>query len=55
VISLGDKKMIHLQLEQELVNRLDDFRFSHRIDNRTDVIRLLLDWALKNYKEQELK
>jgi metal-responsive CopG/Arc/MetJ family transcriptional regulator len=52
---LGDKKMIHLQLEQELLNRLDDFRFANRMENRTDVIRLLLDWALKNYKKQELK
>jgi metal-responsive CopG/Arc/MetJ family transcriptional regulator len=42
-----ERKMIHLQLEQDLLNKLDDFRFQNRLENRTEAIRFLLDWALK--------
>jgi hypothetical protein len=32
--------------EKTLLKRLDDFRFKHRFESRTDAIKWLLDWAL---------
>jgi len=39
-------------LDEELKKRLDDFRFSQRIDTKSDAIRRLLDEALKKYEEK---
>ena len=40
-------------LDEDLKRRLDDFRFSQRIDTKSDAIRRLLDEALKKYEKIE--
>jgi metal-responsive CopG/Arc/MetJ family transcriptional regulator len=41
-----DKQMLHMRFDAALLKRLDDFRFKHRFESRTDAVRWLLDWAL---------
>lgn len=46
---MAEKKqlqMVHLRLEQAMLDRLDDLRFKYRFESRTEAIRWLLDWAL---------
>jgi hypothetical protein len=38
--------MFHLRLKKELREKLDDFRFTHRFETRTDAIHWLLEFAL---------
>jgi metal-responsive CopG/Arc/MetJ family transcriptional regulator len=42
-------------LEEDLLRRLDDFRFSNRINSKSDAIRRLLDEALKKYDKKQKK
>jgi metal-responsive CopG/Arc/MetJ family transcriptional regulator len=42
-----EKQPVHMLFEKPLLKRLDDFRFKHRFDSRTEAIRWLLEWALK--------
>jgi metal-responsive CopG/Arc/MetJ family transcriptional regulator len=39
-------QMVHLRFDQEILEQLDDFRFQHRFETRSDAIRWLLSWAL---------
>jgi metal-responsive CopG/Arc/MetJ family transcriptional regulator len=39
-------QMVHLRLDSEILQQLDDFRFQHRFESRSDAIRWLLSWAL---------
>jgi metal-responsive CopG/Arc/MetJ family transcriptional regulator len=39
-------KPILLRLEKEMIEKVDDFRFNHRFESRTQAIRWLLKWAL---------
>jgi hypothetical protein len=41
-----EKQPVHMLFEKPLLKRLDDFRFKHRFESRTDAIKWLLDWAL---------
>lgn len=38
---------VHLRLKRELVEKLDDFRFTQRFESRTEAIHWLLEFALK--------
>ena len=38
--------LIHLRLKKELLEKLDDFRFTHRFESRTETIHWLLEFAL---------
>jgi metal-responsive CopG/Arc/MetJ family transcriptional regulator len=40
--------LVHVRLDEELLERVDNFRFEDRFDNRTRAIRWLLKWALNN-------
>jgi metal-responsive CopG/Arc/MetJ family transcriptional regulator len=42
----GDRKQLHVLLDEALIRRLDDYRFANRFTSRTDAIRWLLDWSL---------
>jgi hypothetical protein len=42
----SDLQMVHMRMEPVLLKRVDDFRFKHRFENRSQAIRWLLDWAL---------
>ena len=46
-----EKPKILIVLEDELIKRIDDFRYENRIPNRSEAIRRLLDEALKKYQK----
>ena len=39
--------VFHLRLKKELREKIDDFRFTHRFETRTEAIHWLLEFALK--------
>jgi hypothetical protein len=43
----SDKPLLNFLIEPELLERIDDFRFKNRFDNRAAAIKWLLDWSLK--------
>lgn len=48
----SSKPKILLIVDDELLKRIDDFRFENRISARAEAIRRLIDEALKNYEKQ---
>jgi metal-responsive CopG/Arc/MetJ family transcriptional regulator len=38
--------LIHLRLKKELLEKLEDFHFTHRFESRTETIHWLLEFAL---------
>ncbi|MBZ5533401.1 MAG: ribbon-helix-helix domain-containing protein [Acidobacteriia bacterium] len=38
---------VHLRLKKELVEKLDEFRFTHRFESRTEAIHWPLEFALR--------
>jgi len=47
-----EKPKIIFVADNELLERLDDFRFDNRINTRSEAIRRLLDEALKKYEKK---
>jgi len=45
-----DKPKVLLILDDDLLKRIDDYRFENRIPARNEAIRRLLDSALKNFE-----
>jgi len=45
------KDILNFAIDEELMERLDDFRFGNRINTRSEAIRRLLDEALKKYEK----
>jgi metal-responsive CopG/Arc/MetJ family transcriptional regulator len=43
----SDNQMIHMRFDQPLLERLDDFRFKHRFESRSEAARWLINAALK--------
>lgn len=50
-----DKPKIIFVADEELVKRIDDYRFGCRIKTQSDAIRRLLDYALTRFEKGELK
>ena len=48
-----EKPKIIFVADNDLLERLDDFRFENRINTRSEAIRRLLNEALKKYKKKE--
>jgi metal-responsive CopG/Arc/MetJ family transcriptional regulator len=46
------KPKIIFVADDELLERLDDFRFDNRINTRSEAIRRLLNEALKKYEKK---
>jgi hypothetical protein len=44
--SSDDKQMVHMRLDAALLKRLDDFRFKHRFESRTEAACWLMKLAL---------
>jgi metal-responsive CopG/Arc/MetJ family transcriptional regulator len=42
----SENQMIHMRMDQALLGRLDDFRFKHRFESRSEAARWLLKAAL---------
>ena len=47
--------LLNFVIDQELLERLDDFRFEQRFQSRAQAIRWLLEWALDNGATPEEK
>ena len=52
---LSEKPILNIALDEELLERLDDFRFENRINSRSEAIRRLLEEALRKYKKKQPK
>jgi metal-responsive CopG/Arc/MetJ family transcriptional regulator len=48
-----EKPKIIFVVDQELLERLDDYRYANRIPNRSESIRRLLESALKAWEEEQ--
>ena len=46
------KPRILLTVEEELLERIDDFRFGNRINTRSEAIRRLIAEGLEKYEDQ---
>ena len=47
-----EKPKIIFVADNELIERVDDFRFDNRINTRSETIRRLLNEALKKYEKK---
>jgi len=43
----SNKPFLSFVIDEELLERLDDFRFSNHFSSRAAAIKWLLDWSLK--------
>ena len=43
---MSEKQLVHMQFDLPLLKRLDDFRFKHRFESRSEAARWLLKLAL---------
>jgi metal-responsive CopG/Arc/MetJ family transcriptional regulator len=50
-----EKPKILITMEDELLTRIDDFRFENRVNSRSEAIRRLLEEALSKYGKPEKK
>ncbi len=50
-----DKPRVLLTLDEDLLERIDDFRYENRIPARSEAMRRLLELALKQYAEEKKK
>lgn len=41
-------RLINLMMSEELIKRVDDFRFENRFNTRAEAMRFLMEWALDN-------
>ena len=48
-----EKPKIIFVADDDLLERLDDFRFENRINSRSEAIRRLLKEALKKYEKKK--
>ena len=50
-----DKPRILLTVEEDLLERIDDYRYENRIPARSEAIRRLIEEALKQYEKKSKK
>ena len=50
-----EKPTITFVAEDDLIKRLNDYRFQERIDSKSEAIRRLLEKALSLYEKQQPK
>jgi metal-responsive CopG/Arc/MetJ family transcriptional regulator len=48
-----EKPKIIFVADDDLLERLDDFRFDNRINSRSEAIRRLINEALKKYEKKK--
>jgi metal-responsive CopG/Arc/MetJ family transcriptional regulator len=46
------KEILNFAVDEDLMERLDDFRFDNRINSRSEAIRRLINEALKKYEKK---
>jgi len=50
-----NKPRILITIEQDLLDRIDDYRYENRIPTRSEAIRRLFNEALKKYEKKSKK
>jgi metal-responsive CopG/Arc/MetJ family transcriptional regulator len=50
-----NKPKVLITMDDELLERVDDFRFDNRINSRSEAIRRLINEALKKYEKKNKK
>ena len=50
-----NKSKILLILDEDLLNRIEDYRYENRIPSRTEAIRQLLEMGLRKYEKEKSK
>jgi len=53
VIMPTEKPILTFAIDEELLERLNDFRFENRIETRSEAIRMLVENALKDYEKKK--
>ena len=51
----SDKPKVLLIVDEDLLKRIDDYRYENRIPARNEAIRRLLDEALRKYEKKAKK
>jgi metal-responsive CopG/Arc/MetJ family transcriptional regulator len=49
------KPILTFAADEELLERISDFRFENRIETRSEAIRMLVEKGLKEYKKKPKK
>ena len=47
-----DKPKVLITMDNDLLERVDDFRFENRINSRSEAIRRLIKESLKKYEKE---
>ena len=55
IIMPTEKPILTFAIDEELLERLNDFRFENRIETRSEAIRMLVENALKDYEKKKKK
>ena len=50
-----EKPILTFAVDEELLERISDFRFENRIETRSEAIRMLVEKALKDYEKKKKK
>ena len=50
-----EKKILNFAIDDDLLRRLEDFRFENRIKSQSEAIRRLISEALKKYEKRRKK
>jgi len=48
-----DKQFLSIEVERELLDRIDSYRFARKFYTRAEAVRYLLDYALKKDPDPE--
>lgn len=50
-----EKPILNFVVDEDLLKRIDDFRFENRINSRSEAIRRLIEEALSKYEKKPKK
>ena len=50
-----EKPILNFAVSEELLKRIDDYRFENRINTRSEAIRRLIEESLKKYEKVKAK
>ena len=50
-----EKPILTFAVDEDLLERLNDFRFENRIETRSEAIRMLVENGLKDYEKKKKK
>lgn len=51
----SNKPLLHIVMDQELIDRIDNFRFENRFPSRAAAVKWLIEWALAQEVKPERK